>query len=210
MSVPTAVTGWIPNSRIRRGVIRDPPPIPVMPMSSPIPNPKMTIIGSMNRDSVAPSGPFQPFGLFQSSWSRDGARQGSNRLFPPLRVGNDLTSALHPGVRVLDQAPDGLRQPVLADIRQGDLLEDGAQIRAHRDPDVAQALGRAGVLGVLGSPILDVRERALDSADHVGDGDVVRRTREPVSAAGPALGPDQPGVLQLEEDVLQELKWDVL
>src|SRR3954451_19081696 len=137
MSVPTAVTGWIPNSRMRRGVIRDPPPIPVMPMSMPIPNPKMTIIGSMSRVSDAPSGLFQPFGLFQSDWSRDQARQSSNRLFPRFRGGNDSVLALHPGVRILDQTADGLRQPVLADVGQGDLLENRPQVRADRDPDVA-------------------------------------------------------------------------
>ena len=34
--------------------------------------------------------------------------------------------------------------------------------------------------------------------------------REPVAAARAALGPDQAGVLELEQDVLQELQRDVL
>src|SRR6185436_8263056 len=47
MSVPIAVVGWMPKSRIRSGVISDPPPMPVMPTSTPIPSPKTMIAGSI-------------------------------------------------------------------------------------------------------------------------------------------------------------------
>ena len=47
MSVPIAVVGWIPKIRISSGVISEPPPMPVMPTSTPMPNPKRTIAGSM-------------------------------------------------------------------------------------------------------------------------------------------------------------------
>ena len=47
MSVPIAVVGWIPKMRISSGVIRDPPPMPVMPTSTPMPNPNRTIAGSI-------------------------------------------------------------------------------------------------------------------------------------------------------------------
>src|SRR6187455_2831883 len=47
MSVPIAVVGWIPKIRISSGVISDPPPMPVIPTSTPMPNPKRTIAGSM-------------------------------------------------------------------------------------------------------------------------------------------------------------------
>src|SRR3954453_1943159 len=47
MSVPIAVVGWIPKIRISSGVIRLPPPMPVIPTSTPMPNPKRTIAGSM-------------------------------------------------------------------------------------------------------------------------------------------------------------------
>jgi hypothetical protein len=47
MSVPIAVTGLIPKTRISMGVIRVPPPMPVMPTSAPIPKPKITIAGSI-------------------------------------------------------------------------------------------------------------------------------------------------------------------
>src|SRR3954469_16421371 len=47
MSVPIAVVGWIPKIRISSGVISEPPPMPVMPTRTPMPNPKRTIAGSM-------------------------------------------------------------------------------------------------------------------------------------------------------------------
>src|SRR4051812_11041319 len=47
MSVPIAVVGWIPKMRISSGVISEPPPMPVIPTSTPMPNPKRTIAGSM-------------------------------------------------------------------------------------------------------------------------------------------------------------------
>ena len=47
MSVPIAVTGWIPKIRIRSGVISEAPPMPVIPTSRPMPNPKSMIVGSM-------------------------------------------------------------------------------------------------------------------------------------------------------------------
>src|SRR6476619_3406798 len=47
MSVPIAVVGEIPKMRISSGVISEPPPMPVIPTSTPMPNPKRTIAGSM-------------------------------------------------------------------------------------------------------------------------------------------------------------------
>jgi hypothetical protein len=47
MSVPIAVVGWMPKIRISSGVISDPPPMPVMPTSTPIPSPKTMIAGSI-------------------------------------------------------------------------------------------------------------------------------------------------------------------
>src|SRR5687767_4317842 len=46
MSVPIAVTGLIPKTRISSGVIRLPPPMPVRPTRKPTPTPKKTIAGS--------------------------------------------------------------------------------------------------------------------------------------------------------------------
>ena len=59
MSVPIAVTGWIPKIRISSGVISEAPPMPVIPTSRPMPNPKTMIVGSMpipkmwNQGSIA-------------------------------------------------------------------------------------------------------------------------------------------------------------
>ncbi len=47
MSVPIAVTGWIPKMRISSGVISDAPPIPVSPTRRPMANPKSMMIGSI-------------------------------------------------------------------------------------------------------------------------------------------------------------------
>src|SRR3954468_16881678 len=62
MSEPIAVVGAVPNRRIRTGVIREPPPMPVIPTSRPIPNPATTSSGSMGpysrqlrRDGRGPS-----------------------------------------------------------------------------------------------------------------------------------------------------------
>src|SRR5436190_3522611 len=42
-----ATVGWIPAKMIRSGVISEPPPMPVMPISTPTPSPKTMISGSM-------------------------------------------------------------------------------------------------------------------------------------------------------------------
>src|SRR5205807_2990819 len=41
-----AITGLMPANRISSGVIREPPPMPVVPTRMPTPRPKTTIIGS--------------------------------------------------------------------------------------------------------------------------------------------------------------------
>src|SRR4051794_37662941 len=53
MSVPIAVVGWMPKMRISSGVISEPPPMPVIPTSTPMPNPKRTIAGSIDRSCSA-------------------------------------------------------------------------------------------------------------------------------------------------------------
>ena len=66
------------------------------------------------------------------------------------------------------------------------------------------------VVEVLGSVLVDVRERSLDGANHVGDRDLRRLAGEPVPAARAAPSLDQSGVLELEQDVLEELERDLL
>jgi hypothetical protein len=71
-------------------------------------------------------------------------------------------------------------------------------------------LGVAAVGDRLRRRRLDVGDRALDGANHVGDGDVVGGARKPVAALGAPPGAHDAGVLQLEQDVLEELERDVL
>src|SRR6478672_4335168 len=49
MSVPTATTGFVPITITSRGVMSDPPPMPVRPTSTPTPRPKTMTRGSMGR-----------------------------------------------------------------------------------------------------------------------------------------------------------------
>ena len=96
-----------------------------------------------------------------------------------------------PGLGVLGQAAtSGGRRPA-ATSASVTCLDDAAQARAHRDPDLLQRLGGAGVVDVLGRPAADRGQRALDGADDVGDGDLARRAREPIAAVGAALAADE-------------------
>jgi len=77
-------------------------------------------------------------------------------------------------------------------------------LRAYAD------LQRMGIGPQLGRVGLDVGDRALDRADEVGDRDLLGRAGQPVAALGAAARTDQTGVLQLEQDVLEELQGDPL
>ena len=62
------------------------------------------------------------------------------------------------------------------DVGERDRLQHGPQVAAHRDPDLAQRLGGARVLDLLGPLAAHVRDRALDGADHVRERDLGRRS----------------------------------
>src|SRR3954451_17260829 len=98
----------------------------------------------------------------------------------------------------------------VAEVRDRDALEDAAQRGTDGDPDLAELLGVARVLSLLGSLVLDVRERSLDRPDHARERDLLGRLREPVAPARAATCPNEAGVLELEQDVLEELERDVL
>ena len=51
-SVPTAVAGWMPKTRIRSGVIIDPPPTPVCPTSRPTSSPQSEYQRIYGRDET--------------------------------------------------------------------------------------------------------------------------------------------------------------
>ena len=95
-------------------------------------------------------------------------------------------------------------------IGERDVSPTRPQVGPDRDPDVAQVLGRARVVGGFRGRVLNVGERALHGPDHVGEGDLLRLAGEPVASPGAAPGAHQARVLELEQDVLQELQRDVL
>src|SRR6266487_2515080 len=171
MSVPIAVTGAVPTTRMSSGVISEAPPIPVIPTRIPIPSPSATTAGSI-------------------------AEPYPSALDPDLRVGQER----------LESPGELLRR----DVSERDALEHRPQVGADGDPDVPEPLRGTGVVEILGGGLVDVGERTLDGADYVGDRHLLRRPREPVAAAGAAAGADQAGVLELEQDVLEELEGDVL
>ena len=83
--------------------------------------------------------------------------------------------------------------------------EHGAEARAHRDPDVPQPLRVAGVLDLLAPHAADVRQRAVDGANDVGQADLPGGPGEPVAAVGAPPAADEPGVPEVGEDVLEEV-----
>ena len=115
-----------------------------------------------------------------------------------------------PGVRIGSDPADLFRQPAGGHVRERDVLQHGAQVAAHRDPDIPQGLGDPGVLDLLGPLAAHVRDRALDGADHVCQRDLGRVLCQPVAAFGAALALYEAGVLQVEQDVLEELQRDLL
>src|SRR6476659_7563249 len=115
-----------------------------------------------------------------------------------------------PGALVAGQLEDVIRDLPVAKVRDRAVLEHAAQRGADRDPDVAEALRVAWGLGLLRGLILDVGEGPLDGPDHARKRDLLRRLGEPVAAARAPAGPHQPGVLELEQDVLEELEGNAL
>jgi hypothetical protein len=71
-------------------------------------------------------------------------------------------------------------------------------------------LRRSVVVEVLGRLAAHRGERAVHGADHLADVDLIRAPGQPVAALGAALGAHDPGVPQVDQDVLEELQRDVL
>src|SRR5215204_4081003 len=117
---------------------------------------------------------------------------------------------MHPGFGVASELRDRGGEISVDDVGEGYGLEDGAQSGADRDPDLLQVLGGALVLYRLGPLAPDVREGSFDGADDGGEGDLLRGQREPVTARGATPGTNDPGALQVVQDVLHELLRDAL
>ena len=115
-----------------------------------------------------------------------------------------------PRLRVIGQRVDIGRQRAGREVRERDVLDDRAQVVAQRDPDALQRLGRAAVAHALRPLAAHRGERAVDGADHVGDGDLRRRPVELVPALRATHALDEPGVAQVGQDVLEEPLRDAL
>src|SRR5919199_2524311 len=159
MSVPIAVTGAVPTTRMRSGVISDAPPIPVMPTSAPIPSPSAITTGSMPA--------WEPLEVL------DQVGRQTRRRDPSASEAAGGPSPLRPHLRVRQQRLEPPRQLLRADVGEGDALEHRAQVGPDGDPDVAQPLRRALVVELLGRRLVDVRQGPLDRPDDIGDGDLV-------------------------------------
>ena len=108
--------------------------------------------------------------------TRDEAEQlelerGADRLRPPEPRDAFSAAARPPGRQ---RSGDLVGQLAGGEVGEGDGLEHRAQVRAQGDPDLLQRRGGAGVLDLLRPFAADVRERALDRADDVGEGDLGR------------------------------------
>ena len=105
---------------------------------------------------------------------------------------------------------------VLGQLARGDVGERDvprarrAARRGRRSRPRAAARSGPVKSSVSGRCAADAGERAVDRADHVGERDLVGGPGEPVAAVGAAPALDDPGVAQLEQDVLQEAQRDRL
>ena len=73
---------------------------------------------------------------------------------------------------------------------------------AHTAKQHALALVVAGPVGV-GLAEVAGHDRAVDGRHHLGQGDLLGVAGQDVAAAHPALGPDQAGTLEGQEDLLE-------
>ena len=115
-----------------------------------------------------------------------------------------------PGVGVGGQPLHPLGQLPRDHLRQGRRLEHLAQAGPHGHPDLLQVHGGALVLGRLGSKASDLRQRAVQGPDHLGQADLLGSSGEPVAALGAALAGHHPRSTQVRQDGSQEPRRDPL
>src|SRR4051795_1535638 len=199
-SVPTATTGLVPITTIRRGVISEPPPMPVSPTSMPTPNPNRTISGSKGPQRLVQPAlrlvGIGPAALASRVRRQRAVRAADRRVAAVVQlVVRDLVTrdvvphvALRPvGQRVrlpqavaqvpvdLFGAPAGRR--LLAPQTRHPAVHVGQRALQRRDlPDAAAAvrLARPQSVAVLGRLLLE-----RDSAVHVDRDVVLRLERAP-------------------------------
>ena len=109
-----------------------------------------------------------------------------------------------------EDGQDVRRQLVGDDVGQRHALEHGADIGAERDPDLRERLRRSGVDELVRALAAHAGQRAVNGADHVGDGDLTGKAAQPVSAVVPAPALHQALLPEVGEDVLEERHRDAL
>ena len=141
-----------------------------------------------------------------------GFERGAERAGEPTtgsrRRGRRL--ARTPGFCRLAQLPHLGRQLACDHVGEGHLVHHRAQVGAQRDPDLLQRLRLRPCTRGLRALAPNRRQRPLDRADDVREDDLVGRLRQPVAALRAAPAGDDPDVLELAEDVLEELERDLL
>ena len=103
------------------------------------------------------------------------------------------------------------RGKIAADhLGQADLVEHVPDVGPDRHPDVAERLRVAGVGQLVRAVVAHPGERPVDDPDDVTQGDGARVPRQLEAAPDPPMADDQPLLLELGKDVLEEFERDVL
>lgn len=121
-----------------------------------------------------------------------------------------MPSARCPCVWIVRPASDRIREPASRNVGDGDVLENLAQRRPHRDPDRLQMLRGAGVGHVLRTLSPHLGQRALDGAEDIGKRDVSAITSEAIATTAPPLAHDEARPAKVDEQVLDELRRELL
>src|SRR3954452_10316963 len=172
-SVPTATTGLVPIATIRRGVISEPPPMPVSPTSMPTPNPNRTISGSKGPQRLVQPA-LRLVGIGPAALAARVGRQGAVRA-----ADRGVAVVVQPVVRHVvarDVVPHLALRPVGQRVR---LPQPVAQVPV----DLLGAPARRRLLAPQpGHPTVDVRQRALQRR-HLPDAAALVRIARPQRVA---------------------------
>src|SRR5215210_1261944 len=112
---------------------------------------------------------------------------------------------MHPGFGILGKLSDWGGEHTFDEVAEGYGLQDGAEVGADGDPDLRKRSGGALVLDGLGKLAPDICQRSFDGPDDVRQRDLPSGSSEPVATGGAPLGAHDPGVFEIQQDVLHEL-----
>ena len=115
-----------------------------------------------------------------------------------------------PRLRILQIGAGRIGKLAGMNIGQRRVLEDIAHSCPKRHPHLAQVRRRAGIVDILGTHVSHRRQRAVESANNVGNADRLRRSLEPVAAFSSALADHESGLTQLAEYSFEELRRNAL